>query len=101
MADLKDMGVTRGDIDELSDDVVNFPSIWMNSEHVERLGLQNASAGDEFILMAMVRVVSKSQFEEEGGEQRTDVTLDLREAEVGPMPATRSQAERIFGDGGE
>lgn len=87
------------DLDELASPLTEdkdfFPhTLFLNEEEIEKLGIGDLEIGTERMFNTMVRVVSKSESENEDEGARRDMTLAIVKGEV----STKSRAERVFGD---
>ncbi len=75
-------------------------SMHLGSDEVKKLGLADADVGDEFVMVARVKVssVSMSKYGE-GSESYHNVGLDIVSAEINAPKSSESElASKIFGD---
>ena len=78
-------------------DEPRFPvSMFLSKEEIETLGLFGAVVGDNFLMVAEVKVTAVSASENEVGGTHVDMTLTVRKAEMTPAASDRTLAQRLF-----
>lgn len=88
---------------ELGPSANYFPvSLYLGTEEIEKLGLEDAEMGDERMLVARVRAseVSRREVADSDGIERS-LTLEFVEAATEDVPAKKSVATRMYPDADE
>lgn len=70
-------------------------TMYLDKDEIEKLGIGGVKIGDDLMMMAHVKVVSISIHEEEGDEDRKNIDLSIRKAELKPVPT--DAASKLFG----
>lgn len=71
-----------------------YPTIHLEHEHMQKLGLKGVSVGDKVMVHALAHVVSHSQHESEGGEPRAHMQLEVHKMGAEPqVPVEQNQGD--------
>lgn len=73
-------------------------SLYLSTDEVKKLGLENVDVDEEMVMVARVKVSSVSNRKEVDGTPEHNVTLDFMSAEVQRDTSSDDMAERIFGE---
>ena len=75
----------------------HFPlSLFLDTEQIEKLGLETADIGQNYVLTADVKVTHISASEGEFTKRHQDVTLTIKRAAVERDVDDRTVAQRLF-----
>jgi predicted transcriptional regulator len=95
---------TKVETDESSAEVSPYDpplypvSMYISDDEVEKLGLENSKVGAEMLMTATVKVTSFSVDERMKDKKSYSITLTVMEAELKEKPASKTQAETLFGE---
>jgi hypothetical protein len=85
-----------------SGDYDRSPTIYLNDDQVEALGIKNPVAGTLYVLKVIAKASSVTTRQEESSEvasegNKTDVTLTLTLTDITVESGGKSMAERMYG----